>query len=142
SSPAGPGIQAGATTFELDPAVQVHGSPIGTFPTFVRRAALDASGAAPGQSIPVTIYSPDGDLVILLVSWPDYPFPLPPFGTLWLDPTGIFYVAGGYQDQTEHWQPSVSVPSFAPRGLAVALQGLSGPGLDIRLGNPAVVVLH
>jgi len=126
--------------FFVDPAIQFsHGRPAGAM--LRRIPALEAMGAAPGQSIATSLYSPAGELVVLVLSWPDYPFPVPPFGTMWIDPTSMFYFAVGIQDQTEHWQQQLPVPASAPRGLAIGLQGMSGPGLDIKFGNAVVVLL-
>jgi hypothetical protein len=40
------------------------------------------------------------------------------------------------------WDHTIPIAPLATRGLPIALQGASGPGLDVRLTTPAVVVLN
>jgi hypothetical protein len=88
------------------------------------------------------LFSPAGELVILILSAPSSPAPVPPFGLLWPDPLGIFFVAVGIQGPGQIWTVSVPIAPFATRGRPIGVQGLSGPGLNVILSTPAVVVLH
>jgi hypothetical protein len=142
-----PNATFGGTTWQgfltRDPAVQILGGLTGSASVTVQRVpALNGRGAPPGGSVTATLYSPVGDLVIFLASRPAPPVVVPPFGELWLDPLGIFYVDVAFQGASEHWNVSMPIAPFATHGLPIALQGLSGPGLDVRLTNPVVVVLH
>ena len=126
----------------IDPTAQIFGTITGRQPTMQRIPDLSALGAPPGQPIRTSIRSPAGDTAVLLVSVPMQRTPTPPFGDLWIDPTAIFYVAGGIQGAGEQLDLLIPTPSSAPRGIVLGLQALAGPGLDLRLSNPSVVVVN
>jgi hypothetical protein len=130
----------------LDPTAQLvprGAAPVGgsIVVTTARVPTLTAAGAPPGGSVTTSLFSPANDLVLVLASRPMLPLLAPPFGELWLDPLGIFYVAAAYQGAVERWDHSFPIATNATRGLPIALQGASGTGLDLHLTTPCVVVL-
>lgn len=130
----------------LDPIVALvprnRGPPIqGVAPSVRRHPALVALGAPPGGIVMTDLYAKVGEIVLLIASSPADQSVVPPFGELWLDPLNIFFVAVGVQGASQHWSVNIPIAASVPRGRTIALQGLSGPGLDVKLSNPAVVVL-
>ena len=111
--------------------------------TVSRFPALRAAGTPPGGFLHTDLYSRAGDLVILLLSAPGDRLNVPPFGDLWLDPYGIFFVDLSVQGPTEHRVLDIPIAPFATVGLPIAVQGLSGASLGlVILSTPSVVVLH
>ena len=104
--------------------------------------ALQATGMWPGNYVTAEALARPGDLAVVLVSVPGAPLPAPPFGEVWLDVPGIFFATGAVVGATSRFALALATDPGLPLGKALCLQAVSGPGLDLRLSNPVVVLLH
>ena len=135
-------------TVDWDPRarlVSFGGAPRISGPATVRTRSLPslrASGSWPGSYVSAEVVANPGDLAVFLASAPAAPVQAPPFGELWLDPPGIFFVTGGILGATGRLPVLMPIDHAATLGLAVCLQAVAGPGLDLTLSNPAVVLLQ
>jgi hypothetical protein len=138
---------AGGTVL-VDPVVQLVPAPGGppisgsAIVTTKRFPSLVAGGVAPGGTIQADLFSPANENVVLLAGLPGDQIPVTPFSAFWIDPRLLLVVGTGVQGSGEAWRVSLPVPLDLPRGLAVMLQGLSGPGLALELSTPTGVILH
>ena len=100
----------------IDPNVTLipsgNAPPISGGGTVIKRRipALQATGAAPGNTVMTELYSPAGHAVVLMIGVHKGPLSIPPFGDLWIDPLTLLIIAAGVQNQTEHWKVYVASP--------------------------------
>src|SRR6187549_179357 len=86
-------------TITLDPAVTLAsfgGAPLIFGPATVTRTwlpALTATGAAPGNNVASDLFSPAGDVVLMLLSLAADEIALGGTDSLWIDPTLFFVTA-------------------------------------------------
>jgi hypothetical protein len=145
-----PAIEADQGSVTYDPNVTLVANrpavpPISGTAAVVRTwvPSLAARGAGPGGTVHADLFSPSGDVVLLLTSLVADPLDLPPFGRFWLDPN-LFIVAGvgvvGASGHVSHSFPIASDPNLSFGAWSVqALSGTFAGGF--RLSNPAAYVL-
>lgn len=107
----------------------------------VRLPALSGAGAPVHGLVSATVFSGQGEVVLLLASLPREPLQAP-LGGFWLEPSLLLPLGTGLQGASEHVAFGVQVPPGLPDGLALGLQALSLPAAAVALSNPVVVTLH
>jgi hypothetical protein len=129
----------------IDPLVQVvpdGAAPPISGPVAVTFKELPALYSTVNRQSVVTnhLLARTGDLALLLISTPQYEMNLGSLGRLWLDPLLLIVLDATIVDITQHWVVQTPIPGL--NGVPVAFQVFAGPGLDLRLSNPATVILR
>ena len=105
---------------------------LGIYSNLTRQAA-PTSLAQPGRSLGLAVHGRVGDPWLLAVSLPaTTSVPLPPFGTLFLDPLSALVVAAGAIPIAGRSEFAVAIPA-GTGGLSLAWQAAVGP--QLRLSN-------
>lgn len=99
---------------------------------------LQSAGAAPGNTIALTLRSRVSAQYLTFASFPDS-YVLSPIG-VWLDPRqAVLVFSGTFTQGRTDW---LALPPWLPRGLAASFQSVLFVNGALELSTPAVVVLH
>jgi hypothetical protein len=136
-------IVANQGQLAIDPAVQLvpssGGPPISGTAT-VQFLPMPSLAARPvGSVVNSALYSPPGEIVLLVLGLPGTEIPLAPLGSLWIDPALILVLGASVQGGTGVFLQATQVPNDpALRFGAFTQQGVSGtPAAGFLLTNPA-----
>jgi len=134
----------GNNQLELDPSVTISPALKGFPKKVVRRMpALTSTGGSLGSSLKVRLYSPKGDLYLLLGSTPMPTLHIPGLGDTWMAAAPLFVIGSGIQGASQVSQHAIPVPKLpALRGAAIVLQAITASSSRVELSNPSVPVLH
>jgi hypothetical protein len=104
-------------------------------------ASLMASATGAGGSIQTVLVGTPGELAILLIGPATQPLRVSPFGNLMIDPRRIYFANVGVVGPSGFAFQNFPIAASATPGEAIAIQPLTGPGINLRLQLPVVVTI-
>jgi hypothetical protein len=135
-------VSANLGTIDLDASIPLS---IGGTVAVTRRwiPSMHALPATIGSVLPLELFAEPGSAYQIFLGLLGAPIPLPPFGTLWIEPTTILPFAAGRLDLTGSTIRGFVLPNDPLlQGLALRAQALVLTGGSAALSDPGVAVIY